>query len=87
MTDEIWLPIPGHEGYEVSDRGNVRTVKHVVVRANGMRYTVAARMRRISVDRRWGLRWYVTLATGRRGRCKQVFIHRLMEDVFGGDRK
>lgn len=27
MTDEIWKPIPGHLGYEVSDMGRVRSLK------------------------------------------------------------
>ena len=82
MTDEIWRPIPRHAGYEVSNRGNVRTVNRLVVRSNGIRYTVAARSRRISVDRRCGLR-YVKLATGRRGRYHTVYLHRLMAEVFG----
>lgn len=82
MTAERWLPIPAHEGYEISDHGNVRTVNHLVVRSNGIRYTVAERIRRIGVDHRCGLR-YVKLATGRRGRYDTVYIHRLMADVFG----
>jgi hypothetical protein len=83
VTGERWLPIPGHEGYEISDHGNVRTVNHLVVRSNGIRYTVAGRIRRIGVDRRCGLR-YVKLATGCRGRYDTVYIHRLMAEVFGG---
>ena len=91
MTAERWLPVPrcrhrqcsGHEGYEISDHENVRTLEHTIIRANGVRYTVAARIRRIGVDRRCGLR-YVKLATGRRGRYHTVYIHRLMADVFGG---
>jgi hypothetical protein len=86
MTAERWLPIPGHAAYEISSHGRVRTVQHVVIRSNGTRHTVAARVRRITVDRRSGLR-YVKLATGRRRRDRQVFIHRLLADVFGGDRK
>jgi hypothetical protein len=85
VIDEIWRPIPDSEGYEISNRGNVRTVNHLVVRSNGIKYTVAARTRRISVDRRCGLR-YVKLATGRRGRYHAVYIRQLLADVFGGDR-
>src|SRR5271169_5765829 len=81
MTAEEWLPIPD-SFYEISSRGNVRTVNHVVVRSNGARYPVRGRLRRIAVDRRCGLR-YVKLATGRRGRYHTVYIHRLMADVFG----
>jgi hypothetical protein len=82
MTEERWRPIPDSDGYEISDRGNVRTVNHLVVRSNGLKYTVAARNRRIGVDRRCGLR-YVKLATGQRGRYRTIYIHRLMADVFG----
>ena len=81
-ANEQWLPIPDHAGYELSSHGNVRTVDHVVVRSNGTPYNVATRTRRISVDRRCGLR-YVALATGRRGRYRTVYIHRLMAEVFG----
>jgi hypothetical protein len=85
LAEERWLPIPDSSFYEISNHGNVRTVDHLVVRANGIKYTVAARIRRIGVDHRCGLR-YVKLATGRRGRYHTVYIHWLMADVFGGDR-
>jgi hypothetical protein len=81
VTAEEWLPIPD-SFYEISSRGNVRTVNHVVVRSNGYRYRVQGRLRRITVDRRDGRR-YVKLATGRRGQYRTLYIHRLMEDVFG----
>lgn len=42
---EIWRPVVGWKGfYEVSDRGRVRSVKRVVVRSNGRRHTVIARI-------------------------------------------
>lgn len=76
MTDERWLPIPDSY-YEISNRRRVRSVDHVVVRRNGYRCRVRGRLRRISVDRRTGLQ-YVTLALGRRGRTRAVFIHRAL---------
>jgi hypothetical protein len=82
MTAEIWLPIPGHEDYEISDHGNVRGVDRVIIRGNGVPYSAKARLRRISVDRRDGLR-YVKLATGRRGCYSTVYIRRLLDEVFG----
>jgi hypothetical protein len=33
---ECWLDIPGHQGYQVSSRGKVRSVDRVVVRSNGV---------------------------------------------------
>jgi len=82
MTAEHWVAIPDSRWYEISNHGNVRVVEHVVVRSNGFKYTVAARTRRIGVDRRNGLR-HVALGTGRRGRYRTVYIHRLMAEVFG----
>jgi hypothetical protein len=40
---EGWLPVVGYEGqYEVSDQGQVRSVRRVVIRSNGRPYTVPA---------------------------------------------
>jgi hypothetical protein len=84
MTAEIWLVTGFESHYQVSNHGRVRSLERTIIRANGIKYTVAARVRRIGVDRRCGLR-YVALATGRRGRYRTVYIRRLMADVFGGD--
>jgi NUMOD4 motif len=83
VTAERWLPIPDPEGYEVSDRENVRGVDRIVVRSNGVPYTVRGRAIRVQIHQPTGLK-LVKLATGRRGRCRTVYIHKLMEAVFGG---
>jgi len=84
MTAEIWRDIKGFEShYQVSNHGRVRSLERTIIRANGIRYTAAARIRRISVDRRCGLQ-YVKLATGRRGRYCTIYVRRLVDDVFGG---
>jgi hypothetical protein len=80
MTAEQWLPIPGYAGrYEISSRGRVRTVEHVVTRRDGSTYRVPARMRRIGVDHR-GLAC-VKLATGQRARYGQVYPDQLLGRV------
>lgn len=84
IYDERWLSIPGFDWYEISNRGNVRTVAHVVIRSNGCRYQVRGRLRRICVDKRDGLK-SVKLATGRRGRYRTIYPDRLAERLFGGD--
>ncbi|WP_280389267.1 NUMOD4 domain-containing protein [Nocardia wallacei] len=36
IDEERWRPIPGHPGYEVSDRGRVRSLDRVVKTSKGM---------------------------------------------------
>lgn len=82
-TDEMWRPIPNFEGaYEVSSRGRVRSVDRSVTRRNGIQYTVQGRLRRVSIDKRDGLR-YVALATGCRGRYVTIYPRKLVAEVFG----
>jgi hypothetical protein len=53
-----------------------------VVRSNGSRYRVQSRLRRVSIDRRDGLR-SVKLATGRAGRYRTIYPARLVAELFG----
>ena len=36
MSDEVWRPVIGWPGYEVSDQGRVRSVDRVVIRSDGI---------------------------------------------------
>lgn len=83
IYDERWLPVPGFESaYAISNFGRVRSLDRLVVGSNGYRYRVRGRLRRICIDQRDGLA-YVGLATGRRGHYRQLYIHKLVEAVFG----
>lgn len=84
MTAEHWLPIPGSDWYEISDRGNVRSVFHVVIRRNGSPYRVRPRVLKPMLHRHTGL-IYVTLAVGRRGCKRTVYMHHLVAELFGND--
>ena len=84
VTEEIWRQIPDHDGYEISDRGNVRGLDRVIVRSNGAPYTARACAMTVQIHRPSGLK-LVRLATGRRGQSRTVYIHRIVADVFGGD--
>jgi hypothetical protein len=45
MMAENWKPVVGAEGrYEVSDRGNVRSLPHTVIKSNGRRQPVKGRL-------------------------------------------
>ena len=82
MTAEIWCDMTGFEPhYHVSNHGRVRSLERRIIRANGIRYTAAARIRRI---RRTAAAACADAETGRRGRYHTLYIHRLMADVFGG---
>lgn len=37
-TGELWLPIPGHNGYEASDHGHIRRVRHRIPTPNSKGY-------------------------------------------------
>jgi hypothetical protein len=42
MTE--WRDIPGHEGYQVSDDGRVRSLDRVIMRSNGLPQTLKGRL-------------------------------------------
>lgn len=73
---ERWVPIPGHEGYEVSDLGHLRSLDRVIHCRNGKRLR-----RRGQPLRRWQERgyWMVRLGSGR-----QWAVHRLVLTAFVG---
>lgn len=73
---ERWLPVPGWPGYEVSDRGRVRSVERVI--ADGR--TAAGVLLKPSRDKD-GYR-YVTLSDGSRRR--KVHVARLVLEAFTG---
>ena len=73
---ERWAPIPGHEGYEASDQGRIRSLPGVVRKQNGQ-----TQRRRGQVLRTWPENGYlaVHLGAGRR-----YLVHRLVLQTFVG---
>jgi hypothetical protein len=83
---ESWRAVPGFEGfYEISDRGRVRGVHRVIMRRNGVRYTAQPRILRQKSHAGAGL-YSVALAHGRRGHYRYLYVHKLVQTVFGDER-
>lgn len=72
---EIWKPIPGHEGYEASDLGHVRSWRHT----GGVARRTTPKVLRPRADRDGYLR--VCL-----GRAKTHHVHTLVARAFLGPR-
>lgn len=78
--NENWAPAPGYEGlYEISDLGQVRSVKRVVTRSNGRPHTVASRLRKPQAVARGHLK---VMLSNLDGTLSGVYIHRLVLEAF-----
>lgn len=70
--DEVWKPIPGHKGYEVSSLGRVRSLDRIIIqKRKGKILSQAIRKN-----------GYPATSVGRKG--QNVYIHRLVALVFLG---
>lgn len=84
MSAERWLPVVGHEGlYEVSDRGNVRSLPRVVVDADGRTYPRGGQ--RLTPHNRGG-RGYLFVGMSREGKVTHRPVHQLVLEAFTGPR-
>lgn len=72
MEEEIWVKVPGSEKYEVSDRGNIRSLD--------FRRTGQVRLMKPGKDRNGYL--YICLMENGKGRWHKV--HRLVYEAFKG---
>jgi hypothetical protein len=83
MEQEIWRPIPGRNGYEVSDLGRVRSVDRVIPRRWRSGRIVQAKLK----GRLLGL--HVAAGPGylyARLGCKSAYVHHLVLEAFVGPR-
>jgi hypothetical protein len=76
VSAERWLPIPGHEGYEVSDLGRVRGLNRVIMRRDGKPMRIRGQMLRACP-----VKGYLMIRLGH-GRPRPV--HRLVLEAFVG---
>lgn len=79
---ELWLPVPGYEGfYEVSDQGRVRSVDRVIQTRKGPSRR-KGRVRRPHVHKQG----YLELPLCRDGEQQMFTVHRLVMLAFVGPR-
>jgi len=75
--EEIWKPVVGYEsGYEVSNKGRVRSIDRQIIRSNGWRQTLTGRILVPSLNNQKRLRVSLNSKNDRR------FIHRLVGEAF-----
>lgn len=78
MENEIWKPIDGFNGYyEISNFGNVRSVKRYVRSRGGFR-PVKSRIK----DQFSSPKGYLRVALFKEQKCKKFFVHRLVALAF-----
>lgn len=82
MTEERWLPIPGYEGgYEISNRGQVRSVPRVITRSDGRPKTIPGGIRKTATRSGWAP--FEGLIIKRGGPVS--YVHNLARAAFVGE--
>lgn len=76
---EIWKPITGYDGYEVSNAGSVRSSDRVVETLKGPRF-YRGRLRKLSI----GNNGYLVVSLSLLGKIKVALVHRLVLEAFVG---
>lgn len=77
--EEIWKDILGYEGYyQISNKGNVRSVDRTFIRKSGKSFTVRGKMRKVRLNNCGYC--YIVLCKG--GNKKPFYIHRLVASHF-----
>lgn len=79
---EIWKAIPGVEGYEVSDAGQIRSIPHIIQCSNGQRQQHGGQILRLRTDRKG----YVYFTARIEGKRRNLFVHQVVLTVFTGPR-
>ncbi len=77
---EVWRAIPGYEGYEVSDHGNVRSLDRYVSRPNNGR----SLRRGVALSPQIDRKGYVWVRLSRQLQSRPVRVHRLVLLAFVG---
>jgi hypothetical protein len=76
-TPERWAPIPGHQGYEASDRGRIRSIDRVITRVTGAQQFYPGKIvRAFPIPR-----GYLGVFLGKR---RRGYVHRFVLETFVG---
>lgn len=79
---EKWMAIPGYEGlYEVSDKGNFRSLDRVVTKRNGTRVRYKGREVALDYGKRNG---YPVVHLCKNGKAATLNAHRIVAECFLG---
>lgn len=78
---EMWVDVDGYEGiYQISNKGNVRSLDRYVVTKNGRRNFYHGKILKQSSDKDN----YLSIELWRNGQAKRVRVHRLVTKTFIG---
>ena len=80
MTEEIWKDIEGYEGlYQISNLGRVKSLKHIIVRNNGVKQTFQEKILKTPLCKKTG---YPMVCLWFMGKEKRYSVHRLIAQAF-----
>ena len=80
--EEEWKPIPGYEGYEVSNHGRVRSLDRTIHRKDGRTRRLNGKLLKPAKNKGG----YLTVGLWKDGKEKKKLIHRLVLEAFIGER-
>ena len=78
--EEIWEPISGYEGlYEVSNKGQVKSLERDIIRKNGRKYHVKEKILKGILDKGG---YHIVHLHDNKGIWKHLKVHRLVAETF-----
>lgn len=80
IPEEVWKDIPGIDGYQASDLGRIRSVRHLVLCANGQRQFHGGNDLRPYPDSKG----YLYVKISQHGKRRNRFVHQLVLSAFRG---